>query len=85
VTEQFSRVPSDLAGSDSAGRGLRVLYRRRLAHQPVNWHLRSMADADTHRGELRPDGLVLAFDRAGPCSYPPDAGQVCPAYARAAR
>jgi hypothetical protein len=58
-----------------------VLRRRRLAHQPVNWYLRSLADADTHLGELRPDGTVLAFDRTGPCGSPPDAGQVCPASA----
>jgi predicted metal-dependent phosphotriesterase family hydrolase len=44
-----------------------------------------MADRDTHRGELRPDGTVLAFDRAGLRGYPPDAGQVCPAYTWAAR
>jgi hypothetical protein len=36
---QSLRVPSDLAGHDSTDRGLRVLYRRRLAHQPVNWYL----------------------------------------------
>jgi hypothetical protein len=47
----------------------------------VNWYLRSLADADTHLGELRPDGTVLAFDRAGPCGSPADAGQVCPASA----
>ncbi|MCA1696457.1 MAG: hypothetical protein LC749_18010, partial [Actinobacteria bacterium] len=41
---QPSRVPSDLAGREGTGHGLRVLCRRRLAHQPVHWYLRSMAD-----------------------------------------
>ncbi|MGH3823884.1 MAG: hypothetical protein ACRDRA_13800 [Pseudonocardiaceae bacterium] len=34
---------------------------RRFGVVPVNcWYLRSLADADTHRGQLRPDGIVVA-------------------------
>jgi hypothetical protein len=49
------------------------------------WYLRSLTNADTHLGELRPDGTVLAFDCAGPCGSPSDAGQVCPASTGPAR
>jgi hypothetical protein len=70
-----------------------------LAHQPVNWYLRSLADRDTHCGELRADGSVCALcgvefvpralplgDPALPVS-PLDPDQVCPACrgAKAAR
>lgn len=27
---------------------------------PKDWYLRSLADQDTHRGELQPDGTVTA-------------------------
>lgn len=27
---------------------------------PAQWYLRSLSDRDTHRGELQPDGMVLA-------------------------
>jgi hypothetical protein len=93
-------VPSDLAGRDSTDRGLRVLCRRRLAYQPVNWYLRSLADADTHLGsystvtrsvhalcgvEFLPRPLPLG----GPAlpGSPLDPDQVCPACrgAKAAR
>jgi hypothetical protein len=63
-------VPGDLAGRDSAGGGLCVLCRRRLAHQPVNWYLRSITDRDTHRGELLPDGTVRAFRPRGAVRLP---------------
>jgi hypothetical protein len=88
---QSWRVPSDLAGRDGTGRGLRVLCRCRLAHQPVNWYLRSLADADTHRGELRADGSVHALcgvefvprplPLGGPAlpGSPLDPDQICPA------
>ncbi|MGG7379617.1 hypothetical protein ACQ7B2_12975, partial [Escherichia coli] len=31
-----------------------------LMSDPMNWYLQSMSDADTHRGELQPDGTVSA-------------------------
>lgn len=32
----------------------------RSGSTPASWYLRSLADQDTHRGELRPDGTVVA-------------------------
>lgn len=54
------------------------------------WYLRSTGDADTHRGQLRPDGTVVAECGAqfrpppivpgGPAlpGEPPDPDQICP-------
>lgn len=59
----------------------------------MSWYLRSMADYDTHYGELR-DAIVtaacgaqfwprvLTFDRRALPRYPPDPAQVCPACQR---
>ena len=56
----------------------------------MSWYLRSMADSDTHRGELCGDGLViaqcgavftpkpLAFGRVALRGQPPDPDQICP-------
>src|SRR4051794_34935952 len=61
----------------------------------MSWFLRSMADRDTHYGELRGDGLVvaecgtvsepisLAFGRLSLRGEPPDPDQACPACRRA--
>ena len=32
----------------------------RSGSTPASWYLRSLADQDTHRGELLPDGTVVA-------------------------
>jgi hypothetical protein len=57
---------------------------------PVSWYLRSIGDRDTHRGELRKDGTVVALCAAtfrprllpsGAVSLPgqpPDPTQICP-------
>ncbi|MGH3755327.1 MAG: hypothetical protein ACRDRP_22050 [Pseudonocardiaceae bacterium] len=56
----------------------------------MSWFLRSTSDRDTHRGELHPDGTVVAqcgirseplplpFDRIALPGHPPDRDQVCP-------
>lgn len=56
-----------------------------------SWYLRSMADLDTHRGLLRPDGIVAAgcgarfwprraaYGRVALPGTPRDAAQICPA------
>ena len=56
----------------------------------MSWYLRSMANYDTHYGELGQDGIVMAecgaqfwprlltFDRRALPRYPPDPDQVCP-------
>lgn len=61
-----------------------------LMTDPMNWYLQSMGDADTHRGELQPDGTVSAVCgiRFRPIDlplggvslrgYPPDPDQICP-------
>lgn len=55
----------------------------------MSWYLRSMADYDTHYGELNPDGIVraecgaalvprvLAFDRLSLPGHPRDPEQIC--------
>jgi hypothetical protein len=62
--------------------------------QPTRWFLRSMGDRDTHRGEQRTDGTVvaacdvvfeprslrIALPGAGD---PPDPDQICPQCYRA--
>jgi hypothetical protein len=57
----------------------------------MSWYLRSLGDHDTHRGELRKDGTVVALCGVtfrprlpalpGP---PPDPAQICPRCYRAA-
>jgi hypothetical protein len=59
-------------------------------HARVYWYLRSVSDADTHCGELRPHGLVYAqcgavfrprplpFDRLALPGQPLDPSQICP-------
>lgn len=54
------------------------------------WYLRSIADRDTHHGDLQPDGLVVAacglvfkprplpYDRIALPGAPPDPNQICP-------
>jgi hypothetical protein len=54
------------------------------------WYLRSIADQDTHHGELQPDGLVAAvcglvfkprplpYDRLALPGRPADPEQICP-------
>lgn len=32
----------------------------RSGSTPASWYLRSLADRDTHRGELQPNGTVVA-------------------------
>jgi hypothetical protein len=56
---------------------------------PMGWYLRSLSDRDTHRGELRPDGMVTAvcgavfrpvqYLSSGPAlrGEPADPQQVC--------
>ncbi|MGH3752862.1 MAG: hypothetical protein ACRDRP_09230 [Pseudonocardiaceae bacterium] len=56
----------------------------------MSWYLRTAKDADTHRGELRPDGMVTArcgavfaplplpFDRIALPGHPQDRDQICP-------
>jgi hypothetical protein len=63
----------------------------------VSWYLRSMADQDTHRGELGADGLVVAdcgarfppfplpFGRVALPGHPYDPDQTCPRCQQAAR
>jgi hypothetical protein len=63
---------------------------------PVSWYLRSLCDRDTHRGELRHDGTVIALcgitfrPRLLPAGtvalpgQPPDPAQICPRCYRAA-
>lgn len=59
---------------------------------PASWYLRTLADQDTHRGELQPDGTVLAACGAAfrPARLyqlgslalpggPADPDQICPA------
>jgi len=51
-----------------------------------SWYVRSLTDGDTHCGELRGDGLVVAACNVvfpakwlpGLTGWPPDPGQVCP-------
>ncbi|PZS20234.1 MAG: hypothetical protein DLM60_09020 [Pseudonocardiales bacterium] len=52
----------------------------------VNWYVRSMADRDTHRGELLPDGTVLVFRPRGAVRLPArlSAGRYVRSYARGA-
>jgi hypothetical protein len=56
----------------------------------MSWYLRSISDRDTHRGELRPDGTVVArcgvvfrpkslpYDRIALPGHPQDRDQICP-------
>ncbi len=56
----------------------------------MSWYLRSTSDLDTHRGELHPDGTVVAqcgirfpslrlpFDRIALPGHPQDRDQICP-------
>jgi hypothetical protein len=62
----------------------------------MSWYLRSLCDHDTHRGELRHDGTVVALcgvtfrPRLLPAGtvalpgQPPDPAQICPQCYRAA-
>ena len=58
----------------------------------MRWYLRSLCDRDTHRGELRKDGTVVALcgvtfrPRLLPAlpGQPPDPVQICPQCYRAA-
>ena len=62
----------------------------------MSWYLRSLCDHDTHRGELRKDGTVVALcgvtfrPRLLPAGavalpgQPPDPAQICPQCYRAA-
>lgn len=59
-----------------------------MVHMNVHWYLRSLADQDTHRGELCPDGRVTAvcgvefvppvYSRLALAAGPPDPEQICP-------
>lgn len=61
----------------------------------MSWYLRTASDADTHCGELRPDGMVAArcgvvfvpkplpSDRIALPGYPQDRDQICPKCQRA--
>lgn len=56
----------------------------------MSWYLRSAADHDTHRGELNPDGTVVAqcgirftprplpLGRIALPGHPQDRDQICP-------
>jgi len=61
-----------------------------LMGELMSWYLQSMGDADTHRGELQPDGTVsavcgirfrpidLPLGGISLSSYPLDPDQICP-------
>jgi hypothetical protein len=65
-----------------------------LMSEPMSWYLQSMGDADTHRGELQPDGTVsavcgiqfrpidLPLGGVSLRGHPPDPDQICPDCAR---
>jgi hypothetical protein len=83
--------------SNGVGDVLRIALKLKgaaLISQTMSWYLQSMGDADTHRGELQPDGTVsavcgiqfrpidLPLGGVSLQGYPPDPDQICPDCAR---
>jgi hypothetical protein len=93
LTHQGKQLQATAEGISSNGVGdvLRVsLKGAALISQTMSWYLQSMGDADTHRGELQPDGTLsavcgihfrpidLPLGGVSLQGYPPDPDQICP-------